>query len=172
MPNDVAEKMYPINPRKAREQAAAALGFLASCRFELDNGETWELPLRDFADLDMRKRLRAHDRYMKSMDKEQVSNPVTGKESERFITPYQKHGQDVDEAELLCVALMGEGVELIEHDGCQLPLDYVQYLEEGTLPPLYERFLRAGGVPGQIAIQWMDMSRQISDRAKYDSKSR
>lgn len=172
MPEPDYDKLYPVDPRKAREQAADLLGFLASRRFDIGGGETWELPLRDYMDTAMRKRLRAHERYMKTMDKETQAHPVTGKEVERFVTPFEKNGKDVDSDELMCIALMGDTDGYVEVEGLELPIDYAAYLESGDLPEVYVRFLRAGGVPGQVLMHLNEMAQRIADRTKIDSKSR
>ncbi|SKH58853.1 Uncharacterised protein [Mycobacteroides abscessus subsp. abscessus] len=35
----------------------------------------------------------------------------------------------------------------------------------------YDKFLAAGGVPGQIDTHWKLMQRQLEERTKIDSKS-
>ncbi|MDM2350578.1 gp32 protein [Mycobacteroides abscessus subsp. abscessus] len=149
MPNESGElnddAIHPIDPRKAREQAADYLGFLAGVPFKLEGGQ-WELPNPAFLDTEQRKRYRDYQRTMKELDTELVDHPlIDGKKIERTIYPYLKDGKDFDADEQLCIALMGQNT--------------------------YDKFLAAGGVPGQIDVHWKMMQRQLEERTKIDSKS-
>lgn len=143
---DTKDVLHPVDPRKAREQAADHLGFMAGVTFDLGGGEVWELPNPAFLDTEQRKRYRDYLREMNALDTELVDHPlVEGKKVERTIYPYLKDGQDYDPDEQLCIALMGEDT--------------------------YDKFLAAGGVPGQIDTHWKLMQRQLEERTKIDSKS-
>jgi hypothetical protein len=144
MPDD--DKLHPMKPEAARAQAADYLGFTAGIVFDLGNDESWMLPNPAFLDTEQRKRHRAHQRFMKSLDKETVEDPIIeGREVERYVYPYQKDGEDVDDDVLLCKALMGDDI--------------------------YDKFIAADGRPGQVAIHWAVMNRQMEVRTRVDSKS-
>lgn len=143
---DTTDVLHPVDPRKAREQAADHLGFMAGVLFDLGSGATWELPNPAFLDTEQRKRYRDYQRDMKNLDTELVDHPlIEGKKVERTIYPYLKDGNDFDPDEQLCIALMGQDT--------------------------YTKFLAAGGVPGQIDTHWKLMQRQLEERTKIDSKS-
>lgn len=145
--DESTDSTHPVDPKKAREQAADYLGFMAGVPFNLDGGGTWELPNPAFLDTEQRKRYRDYQRTMKELDKETVDHPfIDGKTVEQTIYPYLKGGKDFDADEQLCIALMG--------------LD------------TYEKFIKAGGVPGQIDVHWKMMQKQLEERLKSDSKSR
>lgn len=140
------DAQYPINPKVARQQAADYLGFMSGIPFNIGAGEAWELPNPAFLDPEQRKRYRAHQRFMQTVDTEQVPHPIIeDKMIEAPKYPYLKDGKDIDDAELLCIALMGDDV--------------------------YKKFLAVGGVPGQISVHWNVMQRQLEERNKIDSKS-
>lgn len=144
--NQTADPTLPKDPKAAREQAADYLGFLAGVPFNLGDGETWELPNPAFMDPEQSKRYRDYQREIKTLDTETVDHPlIEGKTVERTIYPYLKGGEDYDADEHLCIALMGEDI--------------------------YAKFLKAGGVPGQIDTHWKVMQRQLEERIKNDSKS-
>lgn len=145
--SEALDDKHPIQPREAREQAADYLGFMAGIPFTLGNNEVWELPNPAFLDPDQRKRYREHQRFMKTVDTEEVDHPILdGKKITQPVYPFTKDGKDVDEAERLCIALMTEDV--------------------------YKKFIAAGGVPGQITVHWNQMQHQLEERMKDDSKSR
>lgn len=144
--SDNDDKLYPIDPKKAREQAADYLGFMSGIPFNIGDGEVWELPNPAFLDTGQRKRYRDYQRFIQTVDTEEVPHPIIdGKMIKQPKYPYLKDGKDIDDAELLCKALMGDEV--------------------------YEKFLAAGGVPGQINVHWDVMRRQLEERIKIDSKS-
>jgi len=163
------DKLKPIRPAEAAEQAAEFLGFTAGVNFDLDDGKTWRLPNPSYLPRDMKQRYKNHLRFLsKSLDKAKVksTNPVTGKvqEAEQTVWPFEYQGQLVDEDELLCIALMGEDVDKDRE---------AYFASEGeTLPPVYEQFLAAGGVAGQIQGHWRVMELQMEERVKRDPKSR
>lgn len=146
MSDDEQHDEYPIDPKKAREQAAEYLGFMAGVPFNIGDGKVWELPNPAFLDPEQRKRFREHQRFMQTVDTEEVPHPIIAGE---MITqpkyPYTVKGEDIDDAERMCIALMG--------------------------PDIYEQFLKAGGVPGQIDVHWNVMRKQLEERNKIDSKS-
>lgn len=153
----------PVDPRKAREQAAEYLGFLSGWNFDLGDGQTWHLPNQTFFTPAMSKRHRSHQKFMKQgLDLEDITNPITGTVTKRPKVPHEYQGHDVDEHELLCIALMGEDADA----------DREAYFADGTVPETYARFLAAGGVPGQIQFALNAMSQKLVDRARADSKSR
>ncbi len=136
----------PVKPEEAAAIAAEYLGSMRGIRFDLGNGESWELPNPAFMKPDQRARYKDHQRYMKTMTKEFVPHPIIdGKMVEQFIYPYEKDGEPVDEDELLCKALMGDDI--------------------------YNKFIDAGGAPGQIQVHWNVMNRQLARRMAADSKS-
>ncbi|MEC4836881.1 hypothetical protein R2362_20310 [Mycobacteroides chelonae] len=136
----------PINPEQAAAHAAEYLGTMKGVCFDLGKGEKWELPNPAFMKPDQRARYKAHQKYMKTMDKETVPHPIIdGKMVDQFIYPYEQDGEIVDEDELLCKALMGDEI--------------------------YKKFIDAGGAPGQIQVHWNVMNRQLARRMASDSKS-
>lgn len=145
--DNTTDPLHPVDPKKARGQAADLLGFMAGVTFDLGGGEVWELPNPAFLDTEQRKRYRDYLREMNALDTELIDHPlIAGKKVERTIYPYLKDGQDYDPDEQLCIALMGSRA-------------------------IYDKFLAAGGVPGQIDTHWKLMQRQLEERTKIDSKS-
>lgn len=143
--NDDITTNNPVKPEAARAQAAEYLGVMAGVTFDL-NGEPWELPNPAFLSVEQRERYKAHQKFMKTLDKETVPHPIIeGKTVEQFVYPYELKGELVDEDVLLCKALMGDAV--------------------------YEKFIAAGGAPGQVQVHWNVMSRQLAKRMTEDSKS-
>lgn len=143
--DDVTTK-NPVKPEAARAQAADYLGVMAGVRFDLGDDDSWELPNPAFLSVDQRERYKAHQKFMKTLDKETVPHPIIdGKMVEQFVYPYEKGGELVDEDVLLCKALMGDEV--------------------------YKKFIAAGGAPGQVQVHWNVMSRQLAKRMAEDSKS-
>lgn len=153
----------PVSPEAARDQAREFLGVFAGVDFDLGAGQTWHLPNPNYLPPKMNKRYLEHLRFInKDLDKEKVTDPVTGKQREQTIWPLQYKDELIDENELLCIALMGEDVKA----------DRAAYFKDGTLPDTYEQFLNAGGVPGQVQVHWRVMSLQMEERIKRDPKSR
>lgn len=156
-----------LTPEKAREQAAEFLSVMSGVDFDLGQGKSWHLPNPSFLPPKVKKRYLEHLRFMnKDLDKEQVSvtDPITGRKTKReqTIWPLQFNGELIDEDELFCIALMGDDVKE----------DRAAYLADGTLPDTYERFLDAGGVPGQVQMHWRVMNLQMEERVNRDPKSR
>lgn len=136
----------PIKPEEAAAQAAEYLGVMKGIRFDLGDEKSWELPNPAFLKPDQRARYKAHQKFMKSLDKETVPHPIIdGKTVEQFVYPYELDGELIDEDELLCKALMGDEI--------------------------YDKFIANGGAPGQIQVHWNVMSRQLAKRMADDSKS-
>lgn len=153
----------PKNPEAARDQAAEFLSVFAGVDFDLGDGHTWHLPNPNYLPPKMKKRYLEHLRFInKDLQKEKITDPVTGKQREQTIWPLQYKDELIDEDELLCIALMGDDVKA----------DREAYFKDGTLPDTYERFLNAGGVPGQVQVHWRVMSLQMEERIKRDPKSR
>lgn len=151
------------SPEAARDQAAEFLGVFAGQDFDLGDGHTWHLPNPNYLPPKMKKRYLEHLRFVnKDLEKETITDPITGKKREQTIWPLQYKGELIDEDELLCIALMGDDVKA----------DREAYFTDGTVPDTYERFLNAGGVPGQVQVHWRVMSLQMEERVKRDPKSR
>ncbi|MGB3484024.1 MAG: hypothetical protein WBB07_17635 [Mycobacterium sp.] len=163
------DKLKPTRPEDAAAQAAEFLGFTAGVDFDLDEGKTWHLPNPAYMPPKMKRRYLEHLRFMsKDLDKETIkgTDPITGRDTSRVQTiwPLTYKKKLIDEDELLCVALMGDDVMK----------DREAYLKSDgeTLPEVYERFLNAGGVPGQVQVHWRMMNLQMEERIKRDPKSR
>ena len=151
-----------IKPGAARDQAAEFLGVFAGQDFDL-GGSVWHLPNPNYLPPKMKKRYLEHLRFInKDLDREKVIDPVTGKQRAQTTWPLQFGGELIDEDELLCVALMGDDAKA----------DRDAYFKDGTVPVVYEQFLNAGGVPGQVQVHWRVMSLQMEERVKRDPKSR
>jgi len=154
----MSEDRAPISPEKARDQAAEFLSVFDGQDFDL-GGESWHLPNPNYMPRDMKKRHLEHLRFInKDLDTRSVPDPVTGKEVKRTEWPLQYKGQVIDEDELLCIALMGT-------DAVK---DREAYFKDGTLPDVYARFLEAGGIAGQVQVQWSVMNLQMQERVKRD----
>lgn len=157
------EDRGPVSPEKARDQAREFLSVFDGQDFDLGDGHTWHLPNPNYLPPKMKQRYLEYLRFVnKDLDKEKIPDPVTGKQREQTVWPLQYKGALIDEDELLCIALMGEDVKA----------DRAAYFKDGTLPDTYERFLNAGGVPGQVQVHWRVMAMQMEERVKRDPKSR
>ena len=154
----------PVTPQEAVEQAAEFLSVFAGYEFDLGDGQKWTLPNPHFMPPDMKRRFLEHLRFMaKDVDQENVTHPVTNKRSKQRVWPTAYKSTLINEDELLCIALMAES-----KDGVA---EREAYFADGDLPPTYGRFLAAGGVPGQIDVQWTVMNLQMEERRKRDPKS-
>ena len=147
MPNIDDEAVFgPMQPEAARDQAAEFLGVSSGVTFDLGKGQTWTLPNQAFMPPDMKRRYLEHLRFMnEDLDTETIADPITGKRRKQSKWPLRLNGTLIDEDELLCRALMGDEV--------------------------YEQFLAAGGVSGQVRVHWNVMNLQMQDRVKRDPKS-
>lgn len=147
MPDEATpEAKHPIKPQVAREQATDYLGFMGSVIYDLDNDQTWELPNPQLMPPDMEERFNEHQRFMsEELDTVDRKDPITGENRPVQQFPLRHKGKLINDKELLCIALMGE--------------------------PTYKKFLKAGGVPGQITTTWQMMQRQLQERMRQDSKS-
>jgi hypothetical protein len=147
--SDTEEQMQarnPIRPAQASAQASEFLGFMGSVIYDLGDGDTFELPNPSLMPPDMKARYTEHLRCMaEDLDTKDQTNPITGEVTAVQQWPLRKDGKLINDEELLCVALMGEKT--------------------------YRKFLKAGGVPGQINTAWQMMRRQFEERLKLDSKS-
>lgn len=151
---------HPVKPEAAADQATEYLGFMGSITYDLGDGEVWKLPNPALFPPDMKLRYFEHLRFMsEDLDTKPRKNPITGEDEEIQIYPLRYQKKLINDEELLCVALMGSDT------------DYLQYLEDRTLPTVYAKFLAAGGVPGQINTAWQMMQRQLQERLQRDSKS-
>lgn len=150
------------SPEAARDQAAEFLGVFAGQDFDL-GGSTWHLPNPSYMPPKMKRRYLEYLRFVnKDLDKEKIPDPITGKPRQQTIWPLQYKDVLIDEDELLCIALMGDDATA----------DREAYFKDGSVPDTYERFLAAGGVPGQVQVHWRVMSLQMEERVKRDPKSR
>lgn len=155
----------PVTPKAAIEQAAESLGVLAGVDLDLGGGRTWRLPNPALIPRDMKRRHRELQRFLTyELDKKKVKHPVTGKLVEQTEWPWKYDGVEIDEDELLCIALMSQSDKGIE--------EREAYFKDGTLPDTYQQFLDADGVAGLVQFQWTAMNQQMEDRAKRDPKSR
>lgn len=159
--------LKPIKPEEARAQAAEFLGVFAGQDFDLGDGSKWHLPNPNYLPPDMRRRYLEHLRFMANdldTKAETSEHPVTGKRqtTKKTVWPLAHKGDLIDEDELLCVALMGTDAKG----------DRAAYLKDGALPDTYSKFLKAGGVPGQVQLHWRVMNLQMEERVSRDPKSR
>lgn len=169
MSDDESVKLKPTRPEEAAAQAAEFLGFTAGVDFDLGGEKSWRLPNPAYMPPKMKRRYLEHLRFMsKDLDKEEVksTDPITGRETSRSQTvwPLTYKKQVFDEDELLCIALMGEDAAA----------DRKAYFDSkgDKLPEVYDQFLEAGGVPGQVQVHWRVMNLQMEERIKRDPKSR
>lgn len=161
--SDTEERNPLLTPEAARDQASEFLSVFAGVDLDLGGGRTWHLPNPNYLPRDMKKRHLELLRFVnKDLDKEKITDPITGKQRQQTVWPLQYKGALVDEDELLCIALMGTDA-VADRDA---------YFKDGTLPEAYQQFLDAGFVAGQIQVQWRVMSQQMEERVKRDPKSR
>ncbi|MGQ9348950.1 hypothetical protein [Mycolicibacterium gilvum] len=158
-----SDELKPTRPDEALAEASEFLSVFAGLDLDLGGGKTWRLPNPNLMAPAIKKRYLEHLRFInKELDKEKVKHPVTGKLTEQTIWPLQYKGELIDQDELLCIALMGEDVKA----------DYEAYFKDGTVPETYEKFLNAGGIPGQVQVHWRVMALQMEERVQRDPKSR
>lgn len=161
--------LKPMKPEEAARQAAEYLSVFSGIDFDLGDGTSWHLPNPNYLPRDMRRRYQEYLRFTaKDLDTETETyeHPVTGKKTtaKRGVWPLAFEGKLIDEDELFCIALMSES-----DDGVA---EREAYFAEGALPPTYEKFLKAGGVAGQVQVHWRVMNLQMEERIKRDPKSR
>jgi hypothetical protein len=139
---------HAIKPDVARAQEAEFFGVQAGFDYDLGD-DTWTLPNPSYMPPEMKKRYLEHLRFLaEDLDSEPIVDPATGKNVRgrtRNKWPLRKDNVLIDEDELLCRALMEDAV--------------------------YEKFIKAGGVPGQVQARWQMMNRQMQERLQQDSKS-
>ncbi|ART69122.1 hypothetical protein BTO20_11495 [Mycobacterium dioxanotrophicus] len=153
---------HPIKPEAAAAQATDYLGFMGSAVYDLGEGETWTLPNPNMMPPAMKNRYLEHLRFMaEDLDTDERKDPITGEMRPVQKFPIRHGGKLINDEELLAIALMGTDAEE----------DRAAYLKDGTLPAVYAKFLKAGGVPGQLNTAWQMMERQLRERMKQDSKS-
>ena len=145
----------PMKPAEARAQEAAFFGVATGYDYDIGDGQTWTLPNPRYLPPDMRLRYMEHLRVLnEDLDTEPVPHPVTGKPQRKALFPFRMKSAAtkenpkgiIDEDALLCIALMGQET--------------------------YERFLAAGGVPGQVQERWKMMSQQMEERLRRDPQFR
>lgn len=160
--SDDTPKLAPIKPEEARQQEAEFFGIAAGFDYDLGGGEKWTLPSPSYMPRDMKKRYSEHLRFMtEDLDSESKPHPATGKATKSMKWPLRFGGELIDEDELLCIALMGSDAKV----------DRAAYFKDGTLPSVYEKFLNAGGIAGQLQAHWQMMNRQMQERLMRDPKS-
>lgn len=169
--SEVPDDHTPACPEKAAEQAARFLSVFSGVDFDLGEGRVWRLPNPSYLPRKMKQRYLEHLRFMsKDLDTEKITSrdAITDKVIERTQTvwPLQYKGNLIDEDELLCIALMADDSDDAGKEAREA------YFKDGTLPDTYERFLNAGGVPGQVQVHWRVMNLQMEERIKRDPKSR
>ncbi len=177
--SEVSDDHTPARPEQAAEQAARFLSVFSGVDFDLSEDGTagglvshkWRLPNPSYLPRKMKQRYLEHLRFMsKDLDKETITSrdPITDKviEREQTVWPLQYKGNLIDEDELLCIALMADDSDDAGKEAREA------YFKDGTLPDTYERFLNAGGVPGQVQVHWRVMNLQVEERIKRDPKSR
>lgn len=153
---------HPIKPEAAAAQATDYLGFMGSAVYDLGEGDTWALPNPNMMPPAMKNRYLEHLRFMsEDLDTDERKDPITGELRKVQKFPIRHDGKLINDEELLAIALMGTDAEK----------DREAYLKDGTLPDVYAKFLKAGGVPGQLNTAWQMMERQLRERMKQDSKS-
>lgn len=149
--DQTTEVSRPMKPAEARAQEAEFFGVATGFDFDLGDGQTWTLPYPRYLPPDMRMRYLEHLRVInEDLDQETYDHPVTGKRLKRSIFPLRMKSAVtddnpkglIDEDELLCIALMGQET--------------------------YDRFIAAGGVPGQVQARWQLMNRQMEERLRRD----
>lgn len=137
----------PMKPEEARAQEAEFFGVATGYDYDIGNSETWTLPYPRYLPPKMRMRYLEHLRAMnEDVDQESYEHPVTGNKLKRAKFPLRIKNKLIDEDELLCIALM----------------------EQET----YDRFVAAGGVPGQVQARWQMMNRQMEERLRRDPQFR
>jgi hypothetical protein len=144
-----------MKPEEARRQEAEFFNTATGYDYDLGDGQTWTLPYPRYLPPKMKLRYLEHLRVLnEDLDTRQVPHPVTGKPEEKVIFPMRMKSavtKDnpkglIDEDEMLCVALMGQET--------------------------YDRFLAAGGVPGQVQERWKMMSQKMEERVRRDPQFR
>lgn len=165
--SESSENSAPKRPEEAAAQAAEFLNVLAGIDLDLDDEHTWRLPNPSMLPPKMKRRYLEYLRFInKDLDKETITSrdPITDKliQREQTVWPLQFGGNLIDEDELLCIALMADDSDDAGKDA------RTAYFKDGTLPATYERFLAAGGVPGQVQVQWRVMNLQMEERVKRD----
>lgn len=136
------EPLRPMKPEAARQQEAEFFGVATGYDYDIGDG-TWTLPYPRYLPPDMRKRYMEHLRAMnEDLDQETYEHPVTGKRLKRAKFPMRIKNVIIDEDELMCIALMTQET--------------------------YDKFLAAGGVPGQVQARWQMMNRQMEERLRRD----
>lgn len=140
------------SPRDAREQAAEALGFLASKKISGTSGEVFELPHRLMLDPD------TEDRYQQllfDVDMTYDRGPD--------VKIRDKDGDVVD-------TMRGPVLEPHRVKGKRLEPWNVR-LMKAIFGDDYQRARDAGIWPSQVAVEWAAMDRRAEDRRGDDSKS-
>jgi hypothetical protein len=134
-----------MKPVEAREQAAEYLGFMAGKSLDLGDGEPFEIPNPGLLDDDQQVAYDELQASLEDLDQEDVEIRPGITES-RPKDPHRIDGKLLEPYNIrLCKALFGE---------------------QG-----YQRFKAAGGRSADVGIYWTQMSRQLTERIKSDSKS-
>jgi len=151
------------SPREAREQAAEAIGFLASIEIELPSGEVVEIPQRGMLDDEQREKLNELELETESWDRHDDTiipefrlKDKDGNETDvlpartvrgELKIPYRKNGDPIKPAYpvRVAVAILGE---------------------EG-----YKRFKAGGGRASDVTAVMAQLDKRIEEREKVDPKS-
>ena len=141
----------PVDNVALREQAAEYLGFKPYVDLDIGDGEVFTLYYRDLLPPDQYLAMQEHERFMREdLDTETVPDDIVdGRTLTRPKSPPRVNG------------------ELIYPEAHQAKL----IMSCDPRPNVYERFIAAGGVPGQIQMFWTECVLRMKDRAVKDSKS-
>lgn len=162
--NDAEQPERALSPAEAREQAAEAMGFLASKFYDVGNGEKLELPNPEFFDDDQQAAYDALKLESKSWDHEDIvaRNPLTG---EVIFDP--KTGEPVVD-HVMCQPNRktdeNGNVKLVENFNVQLCK--ILWGDAG-----YAKFKAAGGRANQVMVDLQLMQRKLRARMRTDPKS-
>src|ERR1700756_3460820 len=136
-----------ISPQQAREQAAEALGFLASIVIRIKD-EDFEIPQRGLLDEDQRERMNALELETESWDHEPDTTAADGTVIPGAMKiPHRKNGKLITPAYAVRVATALWGKEK------------------------YERYKAGGGRATDVTATLARLDRRVEEREKRDPKS-
>lgn len=132
---------------EAREQAADVLGFVASERITMPNGQSYEIPNPSLLDDDQQARLDVLDLEAESWDRHDdiLNEDGTVKVRGGLKVPNRKQG------------------ELVE--------SYNTQLAKAIFGDRYPDFKAAGGRGNDVHLVWNKMGKAMNERRAKDSKS-
>jgi hypothetical protein len=146
------QRLFPIKPGEAIEQAAEFLGFMSGIQFDIGDGKTWTLPNPSLLEDEQADRynqvlvdLQAEaERLDRAPDI--LNDDGSFKSKGAILTPERIDGVIVPNQDVrIAKALMGEDV--------------------------FAKFKAAGGRASQITIHWQQMGKFMRDRERRDPKS-